>query len=245
MEIAHILEELAYDMGELPREAIEAAIVKEELITPYLLDILEDAISRIDEIIEHDNYEGHLYAMYLLAQFREPKAYPLILQLISFPGEIPHAILGDILTEDLSRLLASVCNGNIIPLKHLIENPIINEYVRSAAQTALVICAGCGIKPRQEIIDYFKHLFHGRMARTPSFVWDNLISCCCELFPDELYAEIKQAFDEELIDTRFICLNDVESLLLGDKETHLLRLFQNSELIEDTVTEMEKWLSTH
>ncbi|MCB1181707.1 MAG: DUF1186 domain-containing protein, partial [Chlamydiia bacterium] len=43
MEIGHILEELAFDMGTLPREAIEAAIAKKEQITPYLLDVLSEA----------------------------------------------------------------------------------------------------------------------------------------------------------------------------------------------------------
>lgn len=39
MEISHILEDLVYDNGVLPREAIEAAIVKHHQITPYLLKI--------------------------------------------------------------------------------------------------------------------------------------------------------------------------------------------------------------
>jgi hypothetical protein len=245
MELAHILEELAYDLGELPREAIEAAIAKRAQITPYLLEILADAIKRIDEIIEDDNYQGHLYAMYLLAQFREERAFPYIVQLFSFPGDIPHSIAGDVLTEDLSRILASVCGKETAPLFTLIENPSANEYVRAACQTCLVILVGCGNLQRTFVIDYFKQLFEGKLERAHSFAWDNLIACCCSLYPEELYVLIKQAFEELLIDTSFISLDDVASILAEEKHFRLFHLFQNAELIDDTVSEMEKWLGTH
>src|SRR5262245_56941957 len=131
MEIAQILQELAYDTGDLPREAIESAVARRHEITPHLLKILSDAIDQIDVIMEQDNFHGHVYAMYLLAQFREERAYPLILKLLSYPGDIPHAIAGDVLTEDMSRILASVCDRKIAPLQQMIENPLLNEYVRA------------------------------------------------------------------------------------------------------------------
>ena len=244
MEIAHILEELAYDMGQLPREAIEASIAKREQMTPYLIDILEDAIDRIDEIIEHDNYQGHLYAMYLLAQFRQKRAYPLIIRLFSFPGEIPNIIAGDVLTEDLSRILASVSGGDIEPLKQVIVTPSINEYVRAACQSAMVTLVGCGLASRDEVMRYFLSLFRGRLEHHPSFVWDNLVSSCCDLYPEEAYEDIKNAFEQNLIDPCFISLEDVGAILTERKDNHLYRLFSLAELIDDTVSEMEKWLSS-
>lgn len=244
MDIAHILEELAYDMGELPREAIEAAIVKRDQITPYLLEILEDASERIEEVVEHDNFQGHLYSMYLLAQFRETRAYPLILKLISLPGDIPHAILGDVLTEDLCRILASVCDNNIDSLHALIEDPSINEYVRAAVLTSLVTLVGCGSLNRDRVIHYFKTLFLEKIERKPSFVWDTLISCSCMLYPEELIEEIKKSFESGMIDACFISLEDVAEVLNEKKEKHLFHLYQNTDLIEDTLAEMEKWISS-
>jgi hypothetical protein len=245
MEIAHILEELAYDPGGLPREAIEAAVAKKQQIIPALLKVLEDAIERVDEIIEDDNYQGHLYAMYLLAQFREPRAFPYIIRLFSFPSEIPHAIAGDMLTEDLSRIFASVSGSNVAPLHHLIENPAVNEYVRAAAQTALVILVGCGTLQRSAVIDYFKTLFETKLHRSPSFAWGNLISCCCTLHPLELLPQIQKAFDDKLIDASFIKRADVEKILSEDRQACLFNLCQNAELIDDTVSEMEKWIVQH
>lgn len=241
MDITHILEELAFDTGELPREAIESAIVKREEITPHLLKILRDASTRIDEIIEHDSYQGHLYAMYLLAQFRETKAYPLIIKLLCYPGELPHAILGDVLTEDLSRILASVSKGETALLKQVVEDRLINEYVRAAAATTLVLQVGAKLTEREEVITYFRSLFRERLEKRASFVWDNLVLCAAEIYPKELYEEIVMAFENELVNEHFINLKHIEMTLQLSKEEHMEDLYQKTELIDDTVAEMEKW----
>jgi hypothetical protein len=243
MDITHILEELAFDTGDLPREAIESAIAKREEITPHLLQILRDASTRIDEVIEQDNYQGHLYAMYLLAQFREVRAYPLIVKLSCYPGELPHAILGDVLTEDLSRILASVSRGDTGLIKQVIEDRLVNEYVRAASLMTLVTLVGAHLVKREEVIEYFLSLFQEKLEKRPSFVWDNLVLASLELHPGELYEEIKKAYDMQLIDLSFINPKQVDLIAQDSKEHHLKALVQKTELIEDTVAEMEKWIS--
>ncbi|MEG0036535.1 MAG: DUF1186 domain-containing protein [Victivallaceae bacterium] len=242
MDVAHILEDLAYDVGSLPREAIEAAVAKRDIISPYLLSILEEAIDRIPEIIEDESYQGHLYAMYLLAQFREIRAFPLIMQLFSFSGDIPHAIAGDVLTEDLPRIMASLCD-NIRLIQEIIENPNINEYVRAAAETSLVVMVGVGKQDRNSVIDYFRQLLEYKLEKVQSFAWDNLIAVACSLYPEELLISIKKAFDADLIDPSFISFEDVTNIINEEtKRDCLLELHQTTELIEDTLSEMEKWL---
>lgn len=242
MDILHILEDLAYDTGQLPREAIEEAIIKKEAIIPFLLQTLENAVNNIEDIIEEDNYQGHLYAVYLLSQFREPKALPLVIKLFSFSGDIPYIISGDVVTEDLARIFASICY-DIKPIKKVIENPHVNEYVRAAAQTSLSLLVGCGKLHRNLVINYYKELLFNKLERTHSFVWDNLIAVSCSLYPEELLKEIKQAFHENLIDTSFISFHDVMTILNSkSKQSCLRELCETTELIDDTLAEMEKWL---
>ncbi|WP_100934895.1 DUF1186 domain-containing protein [Candidatus Chlamydia corallus] len=242
MDISHILEDLAYDEGILPREAIEAAIVKQMQITPYLLHILQDATQRVPEIVNDGSYQGHLYAMYLLAQFRESRALPLIIKLFAFEDDTPHAIAGDVLTEDLPRILASVCDDDSL-IKELIETPKINPYVKAAAISGLVTLVGAGKTSRDKTIRYFAELLNYRLEKHPSFAWDNLIAGICTLYPGELFYPISKAFDGELIDTTFISMEDVENIIHEETiESCIHTLCSSTELINDTLEEMEKWL---
>src|SRR4030095_5031089 len=85
MDVQEILPQLATNTGTFPREAVAQAIAQRETITPELLRVLVEAQHNIDHLIESE-YMTHIYAMYLLAQFREPRAYPLIVEFFSIPG---------------------------------------------------------------------------------------------------------------------------------------------------------------
>ncbi len=94
----------------------------------------------------------YLYATFLLAQFREKRAYKSIVKLISRPGEIPFDLFSDALNEDLGRNLASVCRANTYLIEKLIENKNTNEFVRSLSIASLVTLVAIGEKSRDEIL---------------------------------------------------------------------------------------------
>ena len=138
MELTEIIAELENYTGKFPRQALEGAIEEQEAITPLLLATLEKWKDNLGELLELPDYYLHIYALFLLAQFKETQAYPLIIEFFSAPGDISLDVTGDVVTEDLGRILANVSDGNIEPLKQLIENPQVNEYVRSAAVSSLI-----------------------------------------------------------------------------------------------------------
>lgn len=88
--------------------------------------------------------------MFLLAQFREKRAYPLIVNLFSHLGDTSDNIAGDFVCEDLHRVLASVCHGDTTLIKQLIENRDADEYVRGAGLRALLVLVVNGKKTREE-----------------------------------------------------------------------------------------------
>jgi Protein of unknown function (DUF1186) len=108
MELAEIIAELENYNGTFPRLALERAIAEREAITPILLATLEEWKSKLEELSERPNYFLHMYAMYLLAQFRESQAYQPIVEFFSVPGEISMDVTGDLVTEDYC--LSSVPN---------------------------------------------------------------------------------------------------------------------------------------
>ncbi len=245
MNIQQILKELEVNTGIFPRQAVEEAISKREQITPELLRILERAEQNVEELWEREDYMAHIYAMFLLAQFRERRAYPLIVKFFSIPGEITLDLTGDVVTEDLARILASVSDGDISLMTSLVENEQANEYVRDAALEGLVTLVARGVRSRDEIMAYFQSLFREKLTREYSHIWNGLISSCTHLYPEEVLEDIKQAFEDDLVDEWYIDLEFVEEVLARGKDKVLeeLRTDRRYWFIRDTVSEMEWWAS--
>ncbi len=243
MDIQDILKQLEVNEGAFPREAVLQAIEQREAITPELLHILEYARDNIEYLAEHGHYFAHLYAIFLLAQFREPRAYPLIVQFFSIPGESSLDVTGDVVTEDLGRILATVCDGDIEPIMSLIENEEANEFVRDAALESLVTLVACGEQPRDTVVAYSQSLYRGKLVREYSQVWDGLVDASTDLYPEEVYEDIKQAYHEGLADPASMRLEDVEEVLARGRDDVLdaLSKDQRRRLIDDAISEMEWW----
>lgn len=43
---------------------------------------------------------AHLFAMFMLAQFREPRAYPLVVRLALLLGDLQYSLCGDFITSE-------------------------------------------------------------------------------------------------------------------------------------------------
>lgn len=245
MSVEEILDELRYyGDGTFPRTALERAVAKKEAITPELLKILEDAAQDVEGLPV--DYMAHLYAMFLLAQFREERAYPLLVDFFSTPGEVVMDLCGEIVTEDLGRILASVSGGDPGPMKSLVENEEANEFVRSAALDGLVSLVVCGEMSRQEVMDYLHQLFQMDIPREEDIVWSSLVNVAMDLYPEgEVYEDIKQAYADDMINTSLVDLDDVNWALSRGKEERLEETQEHPhyQLVEDVISEMEWWAS--
>ena len=161
MEIQEIISKLEYYDGTFPREALEAAIEKKEEIIPKLLEFLELTIKEAEEFRDETEFQAHIFAMFLLAEFREKKAFPLLLDFFSLPDDAIWDLTGDIVTESLSGLFASTYDGDISKIHQLIENEDIDEFVRAAALDSLLVLLKFDSITRESIVEYFDELFRG------------------------------------------------------------------------------------
>jgi hypothetical protein len=237
-----IIERLKFYDGTFPHQALKEAVARREQVTPVLLQILEEAAHNIEDIYEQEDYMAHIYAMFLLAQFREKRAYPLVVDFFSAPGDISLEATGDVVTEYLDRILASVCGGDVSLIKQLAENEAADEFVRNAALESLVCLVAAGRMAREDVLAYYKSLFESDLLKEPSLFWDGLVSCCTDLYPEEIYPQIKQAFEEDLIDEWVIDLDFVDEQLALGREEVLSRLQDDRyKLIEDTIEELAGW----
>ena len=204
METAEILHQFERFTGEFPRAAVEAAVACQEEVTPELLRILEETVGRAAQIDAEGDYMAHLYAMFLVAQFRETRAYPLVVRFALLREDLQYSLCGDFITESLGQVLASVCGGDLAGMQPLIENESADQWVRGGALSGLVTFVAAGQKSRDEIVSYFASLFRGKLVRQWSRARDTLVSYSPDLNAEELLDDIKQAYDEGLVDPGYI-----------------------------------------
>jgi hypothetical protein len=249
MELTEIIAELENNTGKFPRLALERAIEEKEAITPILLATLEKWKDNLEGLLELPDYFLHIYSLFLLAQFKETKAYPLIIEFFSAPGDITLDVTGDIVTEYLGRILANVSNGNIEPIKELIENPQVNEFVKGAALESLLVLVAQEIISRELVIKYFEELFSTRLEKEssdekePRFLWTNLVINSARLYPEELKQHIDQAFESNAINLLFVNGKDIDYYLQLGKDVTLNKLRDSSRysFIKDIILEMKLW----
>ena len=241
MTIPEVLKQLEPYTGRFPMQAMQAAIEQREAITPELLRVVEAIAANPIEAAKREDYMLPVFALYLLAQFREQRAYPYIVKMFSAPGETSYDLVGGTVTEGLKKILASVYDGNPAPLRGLIENEEANEYVRDAAINAILVLERTGQMPRSEAVEYFRNLFRGRLQRTPSFVWNGLTCAVADLPAPELLAEVRQAYAEGLVDESVADLEGIEQDMAAPKPGRR----EGYGLVTDVIGEMEHWACFH
>jgi len=244
MEIPEILKQLEFNRdAKLAVEAIRAAQERRDEIIPHLLEIVRHAAADLEGVIVGD-YIADLYAMTLLGEFREPKAYPEIVNLFTRPGQSSLAaeLTGDVVSEHLGRILASVCAGDTSLIKQMIENPENDEFVRWAGLIALLTLMANGQLSRDELVAYFRFLF-ANLEREPSDVWTGLVDSCLQIWPGDLEDEIATALKEYLADNSVTDVETISEASRGGLEKAMAAFGKdrNYTLIGDTVAELERW----
>jgi len=246
MTIEEILKAFAHKDKKFPREALEQATAQKDEITPHLLKILERVAEDPDDVLDEGDC-SYYYALYLLAQFRETRAYPLIVEICSLPPRTVDGLLGDTITEGLPKILASVCGGDIGLITRLAENAEVEKYTRGSALYSLLALVLTGDKTRDEVMGYYSRLFDALLGEEPSEVREDVLTtvvhCATELCPEEFYDKIKDAFENGLVDEFLVDLEEVDEKMAGGKGAVLPRLRDEPHyrLVESAIAEMEWW----
>ena len=151
MEIQELLSRLDTHRGSFPQDLVAEAVARRQAVIPILLETLEAIDNDPEPWLADQRRMVHIHAMCLPASFRETRAYPLLVRIFSRPGEFPFDLAGDVVTQDLGRILASVSGGDIGGMTALIENEQANEYVRAVALDGMVSLVATGHRTRDEV----------------------------------------------------------------------------------------------
>jgi hypothetical protein len=240
MSPAQILAELAGTTSRQPREALLAADAhREELVGP-LLAAIERGLADPAGTPETDAMLFS-FATYLLAKWREPRAYPLLIRWLSLPDEGAFDIGSDTVTQEGKRFLASVCAGNLEPIKSLILNRAANEYCRGQAVEALALLVAWQEFSHQEATDYFTWLAREGLEREHSHVWDNLAAACADIEALGAFGELRRAYDEGLIHPGFMGPDELDAVENGPRGSSLARFREHNPPLTDVVHATGWW----
>lgn len=206
---------------------------------PHLLDLVDAVIA--DPKLYRDGAKAlHCsYAIFLLAQFRETRAYRPLMVMMHLESQILDDLFGDLLTEDIFKVIASVFDGDDEPLKHLIEDPNADEYARSSAGLGTYLVLLHQKKISLDYLEgYFRELFQGKLKREFSHVWSSLCTLSGDLGFVSLLPEVHQAFEEKLCEEFFDCLESIEKRAKDGRTRFEDR---HTSLIDDAILEMKDW----
>jgi hypothetical protein len=237
MTITEILDSLNPD-SPLLREAIDEAVRQKEAIIPALLKCLQNVLEDIASAIDGD--DTFIAAAYLLAQFREKSAYPILIALLKIDEDTEKELWGDIVTQSYSSMLRDTFNGDIGLLREVIENHSYSPWARKMALDAYGFLFHDGHITRRELTRYLRRLI--RVVYDDDLDEDDIIvvTGVADVVVDyhliEMIEDIKELYDDDSIDTDileekefFELVNDLNEPLSWDKH------------ITDTAEELKTW----
>jgi hypothetical protein len=237
-----IIAELDQDYsGKLPKQAIRDAQRHREEIIPRLFELLRRATEATRQG-ESPRANGHLFALFLLTEFRAKEALPVIVDAVSLPGEGAFDLFGDAITEDLCRILAALADESTEVVDQLIANRSINKYVRSAAVRTYLHWVRDGHLTREQALEqlreHLRQAIVNRDVEGASPVVAELVSYA----PREAVNEIQEAFRQGLVEDGMVGWDTVQrSIAEGDAGFQWQLEHCRPTGIQDAVDELSRW----
>ncbi len=228
----------------LRREALAASESFRAELVPKFIEELEWWAEDPEGSLEEDGSLG-THGLFLLGQWREESAWPVVRKLFSLPGEIGYDLLGDLITEDGSILLAMVGGNRRNELRVMIEDESLDEYCRCACLDALTCLVAWGELPRAEHIAYLRELLAGKLRGVPQneHVLAGVVSAACDLEAWELRPEVEAAFQRGVVDDGFIDLELFLDAASGKRRSPWQSFCESHPPMAD-VAAATKWLDT-
>lgn len=241
LPIPQAVKDLSSPLAERREQALRILVANPAEAAPELLAILQKVLTvPLGAPVALSDWSWFL-AAYLLAQFREKRALPILLQQFSLPAEHLDRLFGEILSEDVPRLLATLTADDPAPLKALIDSPTVHDAVKASALWGYTLQASVGAVPLPEIHAYYASLF-GTLPRRRSHIWTSLVAGCAALHAKDLRREVLRAYEEGLLDANAYSMKEVLKEWGMTPEESQKRLAEDSGgLIKNVFEEMEFW----
>ena len=218
MTPAEIKKALSQVLTVLPAKALSEALQQSEVVTPLLLKAIEDVQITGGRSSSVSKSRLAIHALYLLTQQREPQAWPLVIELFSSMLAHENVAIGELFDEvvcdSLSQILATLCPkstpDDFLLLKSMIEDARIDEYVRDAALSAMVVCYQQKDLSLADLKAYLHHLYDSGLVKEKNQIWNAWVQACYNSEPDEFMEAAQCLYEKELADPYYITLEELQ-----------------------------------
>lgn len=243
MELNEILDKLS-TFGKdqpLPREALAEAVRQKEAITPVLLDALDTVYEKVqtegEGVCDDPAYGLSAYAVFLLAQFQEQRAFLKLLQMLTLDRDCLDIVLDDIL-HCMGNALYSTYDGDISAAKAIIADSSLDPFARVAPLNLMEGLLRDGRFPREEMAGLLRErLVLLGEGENEEIFGGMIVSLTADNDLYELVEDVREAFRLEKIDL----------MHMGDFDNFFDSLYNETEygdytrLITDTAQELSGW----
>ena len=227
----------------LRREALAASECFRTELTRDFISELESWVEDPELALEEDGSLG-IHALFLLGKWREDAAWSVFRKLFSLPGNISYDLLGDLITEDGSILLAMVGGNRRDELRAMVEDEKLDEYCRNACLDALTCLVAWGELPRADHVAWLRELLTGKLREVSAneHVFAGVVSAACDLEAWELRAEVEAAYRRGVVDDGFVDLKFFLDAAAGKRRSQWQAFCERHQPMTD-VAATTKWLN--
>ena len=234
-----------YEVGTFPKAVLEAAISSQETVTPILLEQLQEVADLGDDLPKDRNVTLVFFAAYLLAQFREPRALPIMLKMVAASPKTVSRLLGYVISESLARIMASMASSSgenaLEAMQPLIEGEEVHPQVRYAALSALVILAYHGQLSSEDLKRYFHSLYSTGLVREQNAVWDGLVFNSAVAGFSEFEQEALKAHEDGLLVETMQRSDNLKVMLNEHPGEIKAPAYKDLSYIDDLIGELQNW----
>lgn len=227
---------------ELPAGAVAQCAVRFEESTPSLLAILARAAAGEDLSEE----EGRLLfrGLFILGGTRDTRACAPLLRMLQRPAEEVELLLGDAITEDLGKIVASVFDGDADTLFGVIRDQSLDGFTRDALLGAATFLTFEHRIDRDRMWQFLEQFHDERLAADGDITWVAWAMGVALLGLRERAPVVHRAFAEGRIDTTVITpLTFEQDLAAAERSPDDVGRLRHNNLgyIEDSLESLQRY----
>ena len=142
----------------------------------------------------------------------------------------------------MKGVLIKCFDGDVAPLRQVIESTEADSITRGEALLALAWLARDGRWPEQDLRDYLRHLLAEMKPREPDYIWYNLVVVAAILGYQEFLGEATRLIKDGLVPEEWLTLAELPELIAtGDAVGKQGLLAEEVAPFDDAIGSLADW----